>query len=206
MLATKDFDYEGLRQQREHFERLLASWQKEIGDRSEDVPRILREYAATNVRNESRVFNQGPADATASAKSDPEPNKDDAREEASILITDFGVQNLSPIELWNKAPEKYCALERCEQLYEQAAAKGNSDGKETAEQQRAIALAEAVHALRSLGNQEARRRLADFERSRAGDVVLLQYGHQPTFLSHFEPTFWTSVFPELFPYGDCQEK
>jgi len=67
MLATKELDYQGLRQQGEHFEKLLASWQKEIGDRSEDVPRVLRDYAATTVQKESRVFNQGPADASASA-------------------------------------------------------------------------------------------------------------------------------------------
>jgi hypothetical protein len=91
-------------------------------------------------------------------------------------------------------------------LYEQAAAKGNSDGTETAEQQRALALAEAVHALKSLGNKEARGRLNDHERKRTGNIVLIQHGHEPTFLSHFEPTFWTCAFADLFPYDDCHEK
>ena len=81
-----------------------------------------------------------------------------------------------------------------------------SDGAESANQARANALAEAVHALRALGNKEARDHLAAFECARTGNVDLLQHGHQPTFLSHLEPTFWTRAFPDLFPYGDCQEK
>ena len=75
-----------------------------------------------------------------------------------VLVTDFGFEDLSPIDLWNKALEKYNALELCEQLHDQAAAKAGSDSAESANQVRASALTEAVHALRALGNKEARDR------------------------------------------------
>ena len=152
------------------------------------------------------MFNPGPGDASVpSSRAGDDAGHGDGGE-PTILITDFGLQNLSPVELWNKALEKYCVLERCEQLYKEAERRGESATRESVDQQRAIALAEAVLALRSLGNKEARRRLVDFERFRTEDVVFLQYGHEPAFLSHFEPQFWACAFTDLFPYGDCQEK
>ena len=91
-------------------------------------------------------------------------------------------------------------------MYEQAAAKGGSDGAEIAYQERAKALAKAVHTLRALGSNEAKKRLEAFEGARAGKVLLVQHAHQPTFLSHFDLSSWTCDFPDLFPYGDSQGK
>ena len=71
MLATKDSDYEDLHRQGARFEELLKTWEAELDARSEDVPRVLREYAASAMEKTTPVFNAGPVDANASAQTVP---------------------------------------------------------------------------------------------------------------------------------------
>ena len=105
----------------------------------------------------SPAFNAGPADATVSSKTDSEVTRETGGEEAAILVTPShtpGVQELTPIELWNIALKKHKLLEQCEQICEQALATEGNDNAESADQLRAQALAKAVHALRDMGNNK----------------------------------------------------
>ena len=113
-------DYQGLREQGTHFEQLLSKRQPEIGERSGDIPRILSEYAASSSET-TRIANAGPLDTSAVSPDDVQ----NAVADTSMFVTDFGNDKLSPLELWNRALDKHMALERCEQIYEQAAARGD---------------------------------------------------------------------------------
>ena len=106
MLQTKNFGYEGLRQQGMQFEKLLAACQQELGDRSEDVPRVLLDYAATVCEGFSPALNAGPADATVPSNTDSEVTRETDGEEAASIVTPSykpGVEERTPIELWNIA-------------------------------------------------------------------------------------------------------
>lgn len=176
MEQTKSFDYDGLRQQGTTFERLLAAWQKEVGDSPEGLPKVLEAYVAMSLSPVvTPAFNAGPADATATSSTAVEVAPDDDGTEATMLVTpncNPGLGAKTPIELWSLALTKYKALEQCEEAYSNAKARDGDEAAESADQARAVALGNAVAALQDLGSAKVRERLLAFETERSGKLAV----------------------------------
>ncbi len=77
---------------------------------------------------------------------------------------------------------------------------------ERLQQERAVAVAEAVDALAKLHAKEVREKLKAFSnQDRGGDrSVTIRYSDE--FLRSNDPSFWFRCFVRLFPRGDCMER
>ena len=80
--------------------------------------------------------------------------------DSSAAIMGPAASDIGPAQLLHLAMEKYGVLEQCGREYERAQSKGEGDEEKTRiAQDEAVAVAEAVHAIRALNAGEARKKL-----------------------------------------------
>jgi hypothetical protein len=220
--ATKHQYVLGVERLGAQLEGRLEEYRLSLGGAMRGVPAEIM-TAATKIDSKyASVHLPGPADAavatSSSSGSDEEPGA--AKEEApprdrragkqqftrmsavdsSAAILDSGLEDLSPLRLWNIAMEKYSVLKECGRAH----AKAKDDAAMRAELE---AIAEAVWALKKLGASETQQKLEDFRQQQDGDRVVVRIGHEARPLNTFHPDWWTVSFTDLFFRGDfCEPK
>ena len=186
----------------ERMEKVLAAYACSLGGARRGVPRELLE-AATRISEESVPAHlPGPADATAEAAAEVETDAA-AAGDSSAAILDTGREDVSFLRLWNEAIRKYHVLQELEHAYERASWEHDDAAQAQLQRDEALALAEAVHALRRLGEGEARKRLVAYQAFLDGartDTVRMDYCDR--LLDSFAPHWWVSAFTDLFFCGD----
>ena len=165
------------------------------------MPRELLE-AATRISEESVPTHlPGPADATAGAAADAETDAT-AAADSSAAVLDTGREDVSFLRLWNEAIRKYHVLQELEDMYERASREHGDAVRAQAQRDEALALAEAVQALRCLGASEARKRLEAYQAFLDGaSTDTLRLGYCDKLLNSFAPEWWVSAFTDLFFRG-----
>ena len=99
----------------------------------------------------------GPADASAEAAAVTETDAA-AAGDSRVAVLDTGRGDVSFFRLWDEAIRKYHVLQELEHLCERASWEHNDAARAQLQRHEAMVLAEAVHALRRLGEGEARKR------------------------------------------------
>ena len=127
--------------------------------------------------------------------------------DSSAAVLDTGLEDISFLRLWNEAIRKYHVLQELEEMYERAEQEGNDDARTQALKEEAVALAQAVHALKKLGNNEARRKLEEYQAFLDGSATpTLLVGYSSKLLNSFSPDWWVLAFTDLFFRGDFREQ
>ena len=122
-------------------------------------------------------------------------------------MLDTGREDVSFLRLWNEAIRKYHVLQELEHAYERASWEHDDAARVQLQRDEAMALAEAVHALRRLGEGEARKRLVAYQAFLDGartDTVRMDYCAR--LLDSFAPQWWVSAFTDLFFRGGFVER
>ena len=185
----------------DRLEDVLAAYARSLGGARRGVPRELLE-AATRISEESVPTHlPGPADATAGAAAEAETDAT-AAADSSAAVLDTGREDVSFLRLWNEAIRKYHVLQELEDTYERASREHDDAARAQAQRDEALALAEAVHALRCLGATEARKRLEAYQAFLDGvSTETLRLGYCDKLLNSFAPEWWVSAFTDLFFRG-----
>lgn len=221
LVATKDQHVLNDDSLGKQLERRLSEYQASLGGASSGVPSEIVSAATSIDPQYTSVNLPGPADAVAnSSDSDCFDVKPDAATkegapsdkrikrggsarvntlDSSAAVLDSGLDEMSPIALWNRAMEKYGIL----QGLGRAHANAPDDTAEKAELQ---ALAEAVQALKALEAAETQEKLKEFCAQYDGDRAVLRIGHEGKPLNTFRPDWWVVTFTDLFYRGDCKEQ
>ena len=123
--------------------------------------------------------------------------------DSSCAILDSGQDKLTPLQLWSKLLDRYHILEECQKVYENPAATDPEQAMACKDE--AWHLAEAIHDLHRLANQEIRKQLIDFVSRDDGGAVCMNVCHAPDLLNSFDVEFWTHTLTCLFYRDDCHE-
>ena len=78
--------------------------------------------------------------------------------DSSAAVLDIGLEDLSPLRLWFRAMGKYNVLQQLQESFEQAGRAGDGAAQAQALRDEAVALAEAMHALRGVGASQPRKK------------------------------------------------
>ena len=124
--------------------------------------------------------------------------------DTSCVVTDTGMDSLTPLELYTQAMRKYGVLEDCARIYENP--NSTSSESEQAQRDEAIALAEAVHALEKLNSKRVRERLKAWIRQSEAGNLHMSIGHRPELLNSFAEDYWCKTQTCLFYRADCRKK
>ena len=90
-------------------------------------------------------------------------------------------------------------LQELEEIHERAAQDGNDAARAETVGDEAVALAEAVNALRKLGSDESRKKLEEYQAFLSGSTtVRWRLGHSSKILNSFDPDWWVRAFTDLF--------
>ena len=221
MLATKKHDVLSLAYLGEEMEGLLQAYRASLNGSDRGVPRPLVETATEIFSEHVSVTLPGPVDAAEDSDGSGQDNSSERKEvpkscrnsldvkrpiDSSVAIVDTGLQDLSPLRLWNSAMEKYQTLQQCESQYASASENCDDAAKAQALRDEAVAIAEAVHALKSLGSGAARKKLDEFHSFLDGDARVLRVSHDSKVLNTFDPNWWVCSFTDLFFRGDFTEQ
>ena len=159
----------------EYLERILAAYRSSIrGD--EGVPHELLAVATEMDPAHVPQGRAGPADAVGEVNDDVVPEDHDSaepdgkhdvqssRQDYSSAVIDTGLEEFTPLQLWNVAMTKYKVLEECGAIINALGPADTSTEKEQALRDETWAIAEAAQALRRLAKQETRAQLDEFVR------------------------------------------
>ena len=190
-------------------ECLLHEYASSIGSTCAGIPAEIFQGAARISAEHATIHASGPADCT------PDDDADDGTEgkaaeptlaaQDSVGIIDGGVDDISPVQIWNEIMRKYKVAQVCDQELERIRKLDKPDEKARIEQQRAMAVAAAVEALSKLHSKEVRSELNKFVKL-AGDDDRFVIPHNAEIINNRDPLFWFCGFVRLFPRGDCWER
>ena len=125
-------------------------------------------------------------------------------------IIDGGVDEISPVRIWNQIMEKYKVAQHCEQELERLrktkCETGEQDKRADLQQELALAVAKAVELTAQLHSKEVQKELKEFVKSQNDSTNVLTISLSETILNNRNPLFWHSCFVRLFPRADCAEK
>ena len=113
-------------------EGVLDSYRESLGGTTSGVPRELLAAATPVMADQSTLHLPGPADAVAECSSEDEPQAPQQaapsgstekataqRLDHSCAIVDSGMQDMTPLRLWNMAMQKYEVLQGLQEQHEQ---------------------------------------------------------------------------------------
>ena len=193
-------------------EHLLQAYTKSVGSTVGGAPAEIIQGAMRISPERASVSAAGPKDCV-----DDENEADvESFDHAPVMsggVVDGGVDNISPLQLWDTIMKKYKLAQICDQQIKQldAVKDGSRTAKDASEKdhllrERMVAVATAVESLSKLHHKESQAKLREFLESggRVDTPVSIAYGSD--FLSNKNPLFWFSCFVRLFPRGDCMEK
>ena len=132
--------------------------------------------------------------------------KGEDEDEASVAdqsagVIDGGVDDVTPVQIWDEIMKKYKVAQMCEDEIERLEKIDKQDKKACYQQRQALAVAAAVEALGRLHSKDLQTKLRTFvEENRVGNVLTIP--HSDTFLRRRDPVFWYSCFVRIFPRGD----
>ena len=215
--ATKDHDILGLTSLGEYFEQLLQTYQVSLDGGEHGVPNHIFTVATRMHSEKIHLTYPGPAQAIADSESDdgvtPRPKSAESNRgashgppDASAAILDTGLHDLSPLRLWDLAMQKYEVLQQLESQYNRASEAGDNDLKMEAIRGEALALADAVHALRALRSNEARQKLDEYYTFLVHSEHTVRIPHRAAVLNSFAPDWWVLCFTDLFYRCDFIEQ
>jgi len=190
-------------------EELLNAYVQSVGADS-GVPCELLQGASRLDPARVAVNRCGPADCTATEEEDKDsestlPESADMGQNCAAAL-DGGVDDLTPLQLWDCIMKKYKVAQICEQELRRLDAEKDGSQMEQLQRDQAIAVAAAVEALAKLQHQDTKKRLAAYAREQEDSKACLEIPHSKLFLSNRDPLFWFSCFVRLFPRGDCLER
>ena len=153
----------------------------------------------------------GLADADTAAKGDEASGGTGAKMfkarqtvDSSFAILDLGGEDITPLQLWSMALEKYKTLERCEETLEHPNS-SEEPKKIQAMKDESWAIRDAVLALHKLASREIREQLHAFVQQAETGHVNIKVGHRPELLNSFSADYWTHTLSHLFYRDDCRE-
>ena len=210
-------------------EALLEAYRSANQGLDEAVPEQLVQGAVQIQPASAKVHAAGPADAAQHQAGDPEdvhslfggvgaapPVNNTSNEEAppagedngdhgeNAAVIGPGVEDMSPLLLWEKAIESLQLIEHCEGKLRECEHKGDTDTAQEWEGQHTLAAVEALRTTQRLRREAVRRMLKQFQSQDGGVSVPMPHGPEP--LDSFSETFWLTCFVDLFPVGDCRER
>ena len=127
----------------EYLERILDAYRESVGVTGEGVPRQL--LADATLINDAHLptAREGPTDAV---DKDNEQNP----QTYSSAVIDTGLEELTPLQLWNTAMSKYQVLQECGAVLQALGPDDTSSEREQALRDETRAIAEAALILRRL--------------------------------------------------------
>ena len=209
MEATKHHEFWESGELDTSLEQLVQQYATSIGSACSGVPAEIFQGAARISAAQATLHASGPADCTAEFDeadgADINTNETTAPGEDCVGIIDGGVDDITPVQIWDQIMRKYKVAQICDQELERLRKLDKQDDKEKLEQQRAMAVAAAVEALSKLHSKEIRANLERFVRLTSDDDRFV-IPHSADILNNRDPLFWYCGFVRLFPRGDCVEK
>ena len=181
------------------------------------VPAPLVANATKVSRDDVDVHLPGPADA-GDASSDtsevdvdahqhPKPKKGRGARvvgavDSSVAVLQSNASDLGPAQLVHVAMEQYGLLQKCQREYMQADSVGDDEDKKRLIREEAVAVANALRALKALNSNEARAKLQYFYDITEGkpNTVRISHGKDP--LNTWDPNWWVLALTDLFYTGD----
>ena len=156
----------------------------------------------------ANVCQAGPGDANADGEEEgAERLEEGARDDNNCAAAlDGGVDDLTPVQLWEAIIRKYKVAQLCDAELLQLEGKDDLTRREQLRLERAQAVADAVEALAKLHSKETREKLDAFLKLDAGEAARLSVPLSATFENSRAPLFWFRCFVRLFPRGDCMER
>ena len=128
-------------------------------------------------------------------------------EDCSAVMLDNGIEDETPVALWNAAISKYNLLQQAEENLAKLAMSDEKSEKQELEEKKQLAVKEAIQALRRVHHDKMRQQLLDFEKSRDRvPNLLLRICSKGELLNSYDATFWLHCFTDLFYRADCWEK
>ena len=125
--------------------------------------------------------------------------------DVSCVVTDDGVENLTPLQIWSKLLKKLNVLEDVETRMNEASNTGDDQAQLIRDE--AFALQEALGAIHKLASKEVRDELVRFYHNTLSQQCQLnmKIGHMPELLNSFDADYWALTQTRLFYRGDCRE-
>ena len=190
-------------------ESLVQEYASSVGNTCGGIPAELFQGAVRIAAESAKIHAAGPANCTDDVNG-TDGTGDNIEEsinpvEDCVGIIDGGVDDISPVEIWDSIMRKYKVSQVCEQELERIRHLDKPDDKARLEQERAKAVAAAVEALSQLHSKEIRAKLERFIKLTPDDNRFVM-PHSAGILNNRDPLFWFSGFVRLFPRGDCVEK
>jgi hypothetical protein len=144
----------------ESLEAFLAAFEKSVGGSQGGTPSEIVQGASKIDQGHAAILQKGPGDATA--KGEGEDNADASDDEGDVgtaAALDGGVDEITPLQLWDAIMRKYKVMQTCEAEIAKLGAVEEKSERLRLEQERAIAIAAAVEAIGKLQSSEVRRKL-----------------------------------------------
>ena len=110
----------------------------------------------------------------------------DAPGDECAAVVDGGVDDLSPLQLWDQIMRRYKVAQECERLVSDIDAKENPSERERLLAERSIAVAAAVQALAKLKNRETQQKLDAFMLAEQGRLPTVKLEGSTEILSNFD--------------------
>ena len=207
-------------------ENLLTAYAHSVGGDGAGVPKELLESASQIAAEHAAVHAAGPANCTPSnvdlltsaggvdASLGNSQQLDDSMgaDLADVdglqcaAAIDGGIDNLTPVQIWDAVMKKYKVAQKCEEALNKLDKEGSNTAKEDLIRQKTMAIAAAVDGLAKLHHKDTRAKLAEITCKDRAQEPLLKVGLTNEFLNNRDPSFWCWSFMRLFPRGDCAER
>ena len=197
-------------------EDLLTKYEESIGSDSGGVPSELIQGASRISEAHALVTAAGPSDCREDDENTPLETEDNEATKQNIsydigancaAAVDGGIDEISPLKMWDTIMKKYKIAQRCEEeLARLKNQKSDLSKQETLERDRILAIGEATEILGQLTHKEARAKLDAFVAIDRENNKSARISTGNKFLSSSDPLFWYSCFLRLFPRGDCLER
>ena len=210
MEATKHHEIWETGQLDPNMEDLLDQYRKSVGTVIGGVPAEIIQGASRIPPERASVSAAGPADCVAPVvdknESDPSMNVEATLGDQCAGIIDGGVDDLSPVPIYDQCMKQYKILQKATEELERLRNSDKTDEKAALRQRQALACAAAVEELTKLNSREVQRKLQEFVKTQQVHNNTLVVKHSDALLNNRDPLFWCSCFVRLFPRGDCAEK
>ena len=191
-------------------EELLTAYVNSVGGETGGVPSELLQGASRIDATRASVLRSGPADCTPASEGDKTEPTDDAGEDDPgndcAAALDGGVDDFTPLQLWDVIMKKYKVAQICEDEIARLDAEKDESKRSHLKREQALAVATAVETLAKLQHQETKKKLQAFAQEHSASEQPVVLPLKDTFISSSNPLFWFSCFVRLFPRGDCWER
>ena len=193
------------------FEELLQAYTASVGNPHGGAPKELIAGASRIPLAHASVHSSGPADCVETVKDDEEnqigEDGPDMIGNQCAAALNGGLDDISPVQLWDTVMKKYKVAEMCDQELARLEAEKDESKLELKKKEKVLAVAEAVEALGKLHHKETLAKLKQFvAQNRSVDTASLVISHSTELLRSNDPLFWFSCFVRLFPRGDSAQK